>query len=129
MKKNLLLIILLFSAIASYCQTKGIVGSWLWRDLNGTISLFIKENGSIEKREATSKESVWSKTPKTGTYTFSEKNNLFLINWGSKKNEKVQVKFVDNGKAAKFQFTDPKNKSKKTFLFLRVVDEEVISDK
>lgn len=128
MKKTILLIHLLIISIASYSQSKEIIGSWIFRDSISTIQLFIKAKGTIEERTGISSEDIWNKTPRIGTYTFNEKGKL-TITWADHSVENRQVKFKDNFSAAEIQFTVSKNNSKKTYLFLRIVDEEVIMDK
>ncbi|UEG49708.1 hypothetical protein LK994_13785 [Ferruginibacter lapsinanis] len=127
MLKKLLTIILFFSTIDSYSQSKQIVGSWLFRDSANAISFFIKENGTIEKRAGLAGEYIWDKAPQIGTYTFNKQATL-VITWADKSIENGKVKFVDNF-TAEIQFTSPKNKVKKIYTFKKIVDEEVVPDK
>jgi hypothetical protein len=126
MKKNCFLVILLLLAVNSYSQSKAIIGSWLSLDKVNKIHFFINTDGTIEKRTATKDEDIWSKTPSTGTFTF-QKNRSLVIKWNDKKVENIEVKFVDNN--AEFRFLDPKDKTNKSQVFLRIVDEEIIQDK
>ena len=126
MKGNLFLTVLLFSAVTSYSQGKGIVGSWLYRDSINTIQFFVKSNGTIERRTALANEYVWNKTPQTGTYTFG-KDQTLVINWADKTVEKIKVKFLEQN--AEFHFANQKEKPEIPYTFLRIVDEEVIADK
>jgi hypothetical protein len=114
---------LLFSVITSYSQSKDIKGSWIYRDSVSTIQFFIKPNGVIEKRTAPAGENVWNKTPQAGTYTFNKEHSL-VIKWADKSIENVEVKFI--GRNAEFQFTNKKERPKRTCLFLRIVDEEIL---
>ena len=127
MTKGLLTIILSFSTIISYSQTKEIIGSWLWRDSTNAISFFIKGNGAIEKRAGLASDYIWDKAPKMGTYTFDKKANL-VITWANKSIENGKVKFIDNF-TAEIQFIIPENKSQKIYVFKKIVDEEVVPDK
>ncbi|MBL0183913.1 MAG: hypothetical protein IPP96_17150 [Chitinophagaceae bacterium] len=128
MKKCFLITSILFFSIACYSQSKPIIGSWIWRDSANTIQFFIKANGTIEERRGLASEDVWSKTPRTGTYTFDSASKL-VITWADKSTENRQVKFKDHFRGAEIQFTSSKNNPKKVYLFLRIVDEEVVPDK
>ena len=125
--KGLITIIILFSTIISYSQSKEIIGSWHWQDSTNEISFFIKENGIIEKRAGLDSEDIWNKAPQTGTYTFSKKVNL-VITWADKSMENGRVKFIDNF-TSEIQFTSLKSKVKTTYIFKKIVDEEVAPDK
>jgi len=127
MIKKLLSIILIASTINSYAQSKEIIGSWLFRDSSGSISFFIKENGTIEKRTGHDKEYIWNKTPQKGTYTFNKEATL-VITWADKSIETNKVKFVDS-LTAKIQFISEGVKSKKAYVFKKIIDEEIILDK
>jgi len=118
--------ILLLLAVNSYSQSKTIIGSWLSLDKVNKIHFFINTDGTIEKRTATKDEDIWNKTPLTGTFTF-QKNRSLVIKWNDKKVENIQVKFINNN--AEFRFLDPKAKTNKSQVFLRIVDEEIIQDK
>lgn len=126
MKKISLVAIFLFSTIACFSQSKEIVGSWIWRDSLNAIQFFIKKDGSLEKRTALASEYIWGKIPKRGTYIFS--NNMLFIKWSDKITENAKVKFISN-LIAEIQFIDSHNKSKQTYTFNKIVDEEVIPNK
>ncbi len=123
MKRNVLIIVLLFSVIPSYSQSKGIIGSWISLDSINRIQFFIKSNSSIEKRTASVGEDIWSKTPLSGTYTFKKGHNL-VVKWEDKSTETIEVKFID--KNAEFLFIDKRKNLNKPSIFLRLVDEEII---
>lgn len=125
MKKNFLIIVLLVSTINCYSQSKGIIGSWLSLDSINKVQFFINSNGTIKKRTAFESEDVWSKTPLAGTYTFKKGHDLF-IKWEDKSFENIEVKFIDNN--AEFRFTNKNGKANKPYVFLRIVDEEIILD-
>ena len=127
MKKVFLFSFLMFLAISSYSQSKQITGSWIWRDSSNAIQFFINKDESIEKRTALATEYIWGKTPKTGTYTFS-KDHILIIKWSDKTTENAKVKFVSD-LIAEIQFTNPQIKSKQTYTFNKIVDEEIIPDK
>lgn len=127
MKRLLAVTSFLFVVTAVYSQSKEIIGSWICRDSIGTIQIFIKANGTIEERNANANENVWDKAPRTGTYTYDSKGKLIIM-WTDKSSENRLVKFKNHSRAADFQFMDQKGKAKRTYLFLRIVDEEVISN-
>ncbi|MFT3911486.1 MAG: hypothetical protein QM737_18830 [Ferruginibacter sp.] len=126
MKKNFLIITLLFSAITCYSQTKKIIGTWRWRDSSNTILLVLKEDQTIEKTTARNNENIWIKTPKTGSYVFNNGTDL-IITWADKSIEKGKVKF-NKDFTMEIQFSNSKNNNKKTYLFNEIV-EEVVPDK
>lgn len=127
MKKTLLASLLVLSSILSYSQSEKIIGSWYWRDSVNSISFFIKDKGVIEKRGGLINEDIWSRPPQKGKYTFTKESNLSII-WADKRTENGKVKFVDKF-TIEIQFTNPKSKAKQAYIFKKIVDEEVISDK
>ncbi len=126
MKKVFFIISLLSLTFTCYSQSRKIVGSWILRDSILAMQFFTNEDGTIEERSGLVNENIWNKTPRTGTYVFNDKGKL-VITWSDKSIENREVKFEDDFKTAKIKFTDKKDKLKKTYLFLRVVDEEIIT--
>ncbi|RYZ77950.1 MAG: hypothetical protein EOP04_30635 [Proteobacteria bacterium] len=99
--------------------------SWLWRDSINAIQFFIKANGTIEKRTALASEYIWGKKPQTGHYTFKTDNSL-AIQWDDNGAENIHVKFLNSN--AEFEFANQKHKPNESLLFLRIVDEVIVSD-
>jgi hypothetical protein len=126
MKKVFFILSLLSLTFTCYSQSKKIIGSWILRDSVVAMQFFTNEDGTIAERSGLANENIWNKTPRTGTYTFNDKGKL-VITWSDKSIENREVKFEDDFKAAKIKFTDKKDKLKKTYLFLRVMDEEIIT--
>lgn len=126
MTKLLTTFIFLFLSISSYSQSKSIVGSWISLDSIHKTQFFIKADGGIEKRTAIGKEDIWEKKPIQGTYTFKDRHSL-VINWRDKSTEVIEVKFTVDGNA-EFRFTKEITKSQKAYVFLRIIDEEIISN-
>ena len=102
-------------------QNNKIVGSWIYQEEGNTIQYFIKQDGTIFKRKAISGKEVFNSTPKVGTYKFND-NSVLIIKWEDKTSEKLIVKFIDKNA----EFTTTELKKRKTYLFLRIIDEEVI---
>ena len=102
-----------------------IIGSWILRDSIEAMQFFTKADGTIKERHGLANENIWEKTQRTGKYIFSN-NGKLVITWSDKSKETREVKFEDNFNVAKIKITDKKTKTGKTYLFLRVRDEEVI---
>ena len=51
-----------------------------------------------------------------------------MITWADKSIENGRVKFIDNF-TSEIQFTSLKSKVKKTYIFKKIVDEEIAPDK
>jgi hypothetical protein len=128
MKKSFFIIALLSLTFTCYSQSKKIIGSWILRDSIVAMQFFTNEDGTIKERSGLANENIWDKAQRTGTYTFNNKGKL-VITWSDKSIENREVKFENNFKAAKIKFTDKKDTPKKAYLFLRVMDEEVVPDK
>jgi len=124
--KNIFLISFLFLLSHSgYSQSQKIIGSWILRDSIEAMQFFTKADGTIKERHGLANENIWEKTQRTGKYIFSN-NGKLVITWSDKSKETREVKFEDNFNVAKIKITDKKTKTGKTYLFLRVRDEEVI---
>jgi len=128
MRKIFSIIFLLSLNFSCYSQSTKIVGSWILRDSVEARQFLINENGTIAERSGLATENIWEKAQRTGTYTFNNKGKLVII-WSDKSLEIREVKFEDNFRAAIIKFIDKKGKVKKTYLFLRLVDEEILPDK
>ena len=128
MKKILLFLSLLALTFTSYSQSNKIIGSWIMRDSIEAMQFFMSKEGTILERSGLANENIWTKASRTGTYTFNDKGKL-VITWSNKTIENREVKFEDHFKVAKLTFTDKKPEVKKTYLFLRIVDEEVLPGK
>ena len=126
MKKSLLIIFLFFFSVACFSQTKQIEGSWIWKDSINKIQLLIKKNGTIEQGTGLAFEDVWRRDTRRGTYTFNK--GILSITWRDESTESWRVIFKDHSKAAAILCTASKGQAKKTYLFLRIIDEEVIPD-
>ena len=113
---------------SSYSQSNKIIGSWILRDSIEAMQFFTKSDGTIEERRGLANENIWDKTQRTGKYSFG-KNGKLIITWSDKSIENREVKFEDNFNVAKIKITDRKTKKTKSYLFLRIRDEEVIIDK
>ena len=128
MKKVFFIVSLLLLTFISFSQSKKIVGSWILRDSIEAMQFFINEDGAIKERRGLANEDIWEKVQRTGTYTFNDRGKLVII-WSDKNIENREVKFEDNFNAAKIKFVGKKGKPGKTYLFVRIVDEEVAPDK
>ncbi|MEI6811106.1 MAG: hypothetical protein WCK60_03615 [Candidatus Nomurabacteria bacterium] len=128
MRKSLFIISLLSLTITCHSQSKQIIGSWILKDPIDAMQFLIKENGTIEQRRGLATENIWTKTPRQGTYKFNDKGKL-VITWSDKSIEHREVKFENNFKAANIIFLDKKDKYKKSYLFLRIIDSDIIIDK
>jgi hypothetical protein len=126
MKKSLLSFLILIGSIRSYSQSKAITGSWLWQDSKTSISLFIKEDGTIEKHIGPVNEPVLGKNLKHGTYRLQD-NQKLIIAWADKDTEADKVKLIDNV-TLQIQLKDIKTNALKTYIFKKVVDEEIIEN-
>lgn len=127
MKKSLFSFFILFGSICSYSQSKAIIGAWLWEDPKTSISLFIKEDGTIQKYIGPVNDPVLDKNLKHGTYKLQD-NQKLIITWANKSTETDKVKLVDNT-TLQIQFKDFKSNALKTYNFKKVVDEEIIENK
>lgn len=125
MKKIFLLFAILLFALSGYSQSDKIVGAWLLRDSAESMHILFKRDGTIEERRGLVNEDIWNKEAKTGKYTLTEKGKL-VITWAGNTIENREVKFLDNFRNAHIRFSNKKNNQKKNYLFLRIVDEEVL---
>jgi hypothetical protein len=89
------------------------------------MQFFTKADGTIEERNGLANENIWDKPQRTGKYVFKN-NSKLVITWSDKSIENRDVKFEDNFNAAKIKIIDNKTKKTRTYLFLRIRDEEVI---
>jgi hypothetical protein len=123
MKKALLSILIVLGTIISYSQSKNIVGAWLWRDSKTSFSLFIKKDGTIEKHTGPINEAILEKNLVHGTYKLLY-NQKLLITWADKTTESDKVKLIDKF-TLQVQLRGNKANSFKTYVFKKIVDEEV----
>lgn len=125
MKKSFLISVLFLFTYSGYSQPNKIIGSWILRDSIEAMQFFITADGIIKERHGPAAENIWDKTQRTGTYTFSN-NGKLVITWSDKSIENREVRFEDNFNVAKIKIIDNKTKKAKTYLFLKIRDEEVI---
>ncbi|MGB4845076.1 MAG: hypothetical protein WBP16_11480 [Ferruginibacter sp.] len=125
MKRFFLISFLFLLPHSGYSQSQKIIGSWILRDSIEAMQFFTKADGTIKERHGLSSENIWEKTQRTGKYIFSNSGKL-VITWADKSKENREVKFEDNFNVAKIKIIDKKTKATKTYIFLRVRDEEVI---
>jgi len=125
MKKIFLIVSLLSLTFICHSQSKKIIGSWILKDPIEAMQIFINRDGTIKERSGLATEDIWTKKQRTGTYTFNDQGKL-VITWSDKSIEKREVVFQDHLGAAKIKFMDKKGKLRKTYLFLRIVDEEIL---
>lgn len=125
MKRFFLISFLFLLPHSGYSQSQKIIGSWILRDSIEAMQFFTKADGTIKERHGLASENIWEKTQRTGKYIFSNSGKL-VITWADKSKENREVKFEDNFNVAKIKIIDKKTKATKTYIFLRVRDEEVI---
>ena len=125
MSKVFLISFLFLLTHSSYSQSNKIIGSWILRDSIEAMQFFTKADGTIEERRGLANENIWDKTQRTGKYSFG-KNGKLIITWSDKSIENREVKFEDHFNVAKIKIIDKKTKKTKSYLFLRIRDEEVI---
>ncbi len=125
MKKLFLFGFLFLLAHLGFSQSNKIIGSWILRDSIDAMQFFTKADGTIQERSGLANENIWDKNQRTGKYTFGNNGNL-VITWSDKSIENRQVIFEDNYNGAKIKIIDKKTKKTKSYLFLRIRDEEVI---
>ncbi len=128
MKKLFLVSFLFLLTHSSFSQSNQIIGSWILQDSIDAMQFFATADGKIQERHGLANENIWNKPQRTGKYTFS-KNGKLVITWSDKSIETREVKFEDHFNVAKIKIVDKKTKKTKSYLFLRVRDEEVILDK
>jgi hypothetical protein len=123
MKKLLFSLFIVFTSTICYSQSNNIVGAWLWRDSKTSFSLFIKDDGTIEKFSRPINDPTAPKNPKEGTYKFIDNNKLVIV-WADKSTETDKVKFIDKGRM-EIEMKSLKSNVLKTYIFVKVVDVEV----
>jgi len=126
MLKRILTIFFAVLTTASYSQSKKIVGSWISRDSIQIIHFFANEDGTILERHGFPNDNIWEKAQRNGRYVFVK--DELTITWSDKTIEHRTVQFEDHFNAAKIKFTNKKGGPKIVHLFLRLMDEEVISN-
>ena len=128
MRNFILISLLLLITHSGYSQSKRIVGSWIVRDSIEAMQFFTKADGTIQERRGLANENIWDKSQRIGKYIFSD-NGKLIITWSDNSTENRKVKFEENFNAAKIKIIDKKTKKKKVYLFLRIIDEVIITDK
>jgi|CXWL01.1.fsa_nt_gi hypothetical protein len=123
MKKILFSIFIILTSTICYSQSNNIVGAWLWRDSTTSFSLLINKDGTIEKFSRPINDPAPSKNRKKGTYKFIDTKKLIII-WADKSTETDKVKFIDNS-TLEIEMKSLKSDAHKTYIFVKVVDEEV----
>ena len=123
MKKLLFSLFIVLTSTISYSQSNNIVGAWLWRDSTTSFSLLINDDGTIEKFSRPINDPTPPKNRKEGTYKFIDNKKLVII-WADKSTETDKVKFIDNG-TLEIEMKSLKSDVRKTYIFVKVVDEEV----
>lgn len=123
MKKALFLILILLGSIITYPQSKNIAGAWLWQDSKTSFSLFINEDSTIAKHTGPVNEPILDKNLKRGTYRLKD-NQKLLITWADRSTETGSIKFIDNF-TLQIQFKTPGTNVIKTYIFKKIIDEEV----
>jgi len=128
MKSSFVIASLLLFPGACFSQQKEIVGSRIYKDPVNKTQLLIRKDGYIQQGSGLAFEDVWQRDFRRGTYTFNK--GLLSIMWLgiNETTETWRVTFVNNFKAAKILCTVPGSQAKKTYLFLKIIDEEVILD-
>ena len=127
MRKLSLISFLFLLTHSGFSQSNKIIGSWILRDSIDAMQFFTKADGTIQERRGLANENIWDKNQRIGKYTFSNVGKL-VITWSDKSIENREVKFEDNYNVAKIKIFDNKTKKTKSYLFLRIRDEEVILD-
>ena len=125
MRKPFLICLLYLFSHSAFSQSSKIIGSWILRDSVESMQFFTKADGTIQERHGLANENIWDKPQRTGKYVFKN-NNKLVITWSDKSVENRDVKFEDNFNVAKIKIIDNKTKITRTYLFLRIKDEEVI---
>ena len=125
MRKTFLISFLFLLTHSGFSQSNKIIGSWILRDSIEAMQIFTKVDGTIQERRGLTNENIWDKNQRTGKYTFGN-NGKLLITWSDKSIENREVKFEDHFNVAKIKIIDKTTKKTKTYLFLRIRDEEVI---
>ena len=125
MKKTFLITLLFLLTHSVFSQSNKIIGSWILRDSIDAMQFFTKSDGTIQERRGLANENIWDKNQRTGKYTFGN-NGKLVITWSDKSIENREVKFEDHFNVAKIKIIDKTKKKSKTYLFLRIRDEEVI---
>ncbi len=125
MKKTFLIFFLYLFTQSVFSQSKKIIGSWILQDSVISMQFFTKADGIIEERHGLANENIWDKPQRTGKYTLKNDGKL-VITWSDRSIENRYVKFDDNFNVAKIKIIDNKTKKTRTYLFLRIRDEEVI---
>lgn len=127
MRKIFLISFLFLLTNSGFSQSNKIIGSWILRDSIEAMQFFTNADGTIQERRGLANENIWDKNQRTGRYTFNN-NGKIVITWSDKSVENREVKFEDHFNVAKIKIIDKTTKKSKTYLFLRVRDEEVILD-
>lgn len=123
MKKVFFSALIVLTSAICYSQSNNIVGAWLWRNSTTSFSLFIKQDGIIEKSIHPINEPILPNNLKKGTYKFID-NKKLVITWADKSTETNKIKFIDNG-TMEIEMKSLKSDVLKTYRFVKVVDEEV----
>ncbi|MDB5202936.1 MAG: hypothetical protein JWQ27_2345 [Ferruginibacter sp.] len=125
MRKIFLVSFLFILTHSGFSQSNKITGSWILRDSIEAMQFFTKADGTIQERRGFANENIWDKNQRTGKYSFG-KNGKLVITWSDNSVENRDVKFEDHFNVAKIKIMDKSKKNTKTYLFVRVRDEEVI---
>jgi len=123
MKKILFFIFIILASTICYSQSNNIVGAWLWRDSTTSFSLLINKDGTIEKFSRPINDPTPPKNRKEGTYKLIDNKKIIII-WADKSTETDKVKSIANGRL-EIEMISPKSDVRKTYIFVKVVDEEV----
>ncbi len=123
MKRIMLPIFLVLTSTICYSQLNNIVGAWLWQDSTTSFSLLIHDDGTIEKFSRPINDPTPPKNRKEGTYKFINNKKLVII-WADKSTETDKVKFIANGRL-EIEMKSLKSDVRKTYIFVKVIDEEV----
>lgn len=126
MKKSFFIIILFFFSVPCFAQQKEIVGTWIWQDSLKRIKLFIKKNGKIEQHSGLIADYKWYKDDRRGIYTFSK--GVLSITWRDETAETWKLTFKDKFNAAIIHCSTPTDQVKRKYVFVRVIDEEVMPE-
>ena len=126
MKKIFLIVVIIFSTIIGYSQTRNFVGAWYWSDSTNTnrISIFVRNDSVLSQNSGLVNETIIDKNLRHGKYLLKNKS-LLIIKWDDKTVEKDRIKFIDNNTIRITYSPQQKSSSTQVYIFRRVVDEEV----
>ncbi|NOT91979.1 hypothetical protein [Ferruginibacter sp.] len=128
MKKLFIITLFTFLIQCSLAQKYSIVGAWYWSDSTQAKSLFFDQDGGVSMHTGLNNNIIFEKQLRKGKWVF--KNNTLLITWEQNNIERNIVKFIDRNILQLSLVVDKQNhKLKSSFIFKRIMDEEVIQDK